>query len=326
MMKPPSATLVLTRRDVKAVLTMDAAVPAIEAAFAAHGRGEAVMPPKVYLPLEAYEGDFRAMPSAVDGCAGLKWVNAHPRNPERFGLPTVMGLYILSDPETALPLAVMDATLLTAARTGAAAAVASRFLARRDARTIGFVGCGVQARYLLEAHRVVYPDLVPKMFDVDAEAARGFASKVGGKLVPVQEAASCDIVCTATPSRRPIVQREWVVPGSHINAMGADAPGKQELEGRILADARVFIDDFEQATESGEINVPLHNGELEVAALAGTLGQVVAGLKAGRVHDDDVTVFDSTGLAIQDLALARLIHRAARERGLGLEVDFVGDW
>lgn len=149
-------TLLLSQSDVASLLSMDTAVAAVESAFAAYGRGEAVMPPKVYLALAAYDGDLRAMPAYVDGSAGVKWVNSHPMNPARFGLPSVRGLYILSDPATASPLAVMDATRITAVRTGAAGAIASKHLARPNPRTIGFVGCGVQARFLLDAHRVVY--------------------------------------------------------------------------------------------------------------------------------------------------------------------------
>ena len=138
-------TRILTGSQVSEVLGMDLAVAAVERAFAAHGRGEALMPPKVYLPLEKYGGDFRAMPAYLDGSAGVKWVNSHPGNPKRHGLPAVMGMYILSDPSTAEPLAVMDGTLLTAFRTGAASAVASKHLARKASRTLGIIGCGAQA-------------------------------------------------------------------------------------------------------------------------------------------------------------------------------------
>src|SRR5204862_4773813 len=134
---------------------MELAIPAVEGAFAAHGRGEAVMPPKLYLPLEKYSGDFRAMPSLLGDAVGVKWVNMHPDNPKRFRLPAVMGVYILSDPETAFPLAVMDGTRLTAFRTGAAAAIASKYLAIPQPSTVGFIGCGIQARSILAAHRVV---------------------------------------------------------------------------------------------------------------------------------------------------------------------------
>ncbi len=240
-------TLVLTQSDVRSVLDMTAAVEAVEQAFIAHGQDKTQMPVKVYLDLPRYDGDFRAMPAYFDGAAGVKWVNSHPKNPERHQLPAVLGMYILSDPATAQPLAVLDATLLTAARTGAAAAVASKYLARPDSKTVGFVGSGVQARTMLAALKVVYPDLAVTAADRDEDAAEAFANEVSGEAASVEEASACDIVCVATPSRIPVVRRDWVKPGAHINAMGADAAGKQELEAAILLDGKVVVDDYEQA-------------------------------------------------------------------------------
>ena len=315
-------TLVLAGKDLEKILTMELAIPAVEKAFAAHGRGEAVMPPKLYLPLEKYAGDFRAMPSLLGDAAGVKWVNMHPENPKRFNLPAVMGVYILSDPETAFPLAVMDGTRLTSFRTGAAAAVASRHLAVKSPATVGFIGCGVQARKLLAAHRTLYSGFRAIMADVSAESAERFAREAGGFVGSMDQAGSCDIICTSTPSRAPVLHRSYVGISTHINAMGADAPGKQELDPRILLDATVVLDDLAQATESGEVNVPLHTGAYRRDQIYGTLGEIVAGKKAGRTGTE-ITVFDSTGLAIQDLALARVIFDEARKQGLGIEIDLV---
>jgi alanine dehydrogenase len=315
-------TLILTREDVRAILTMEAAIPAVEAAFAAHGRGETIMPPKLYLPLEKHHGDFRAMPSYMDGSAGVKWVNMHPQNPVRHGLPAVIGVYVLSDPETALPLAVMDGTLLTSFRTGAAAAVASKYLAIKSPSTIGFFGCGVQARSLLKAHKTLYGDFRALMYDAAPGAAEEFAKEKGGFVAAPDQVASCDIVCTSTPSRAPVVFRSYIGISIHINAMGADAPGKQELDPAILQEATVVLDDLAQATESGEVNVPIHQGQYRREQIHGTLGEIVAGKKKGRVGTE-ITVFDSTGLAIQDLALARLVYDEARKRGLGQDVELV---
>lgn len=317
-------TIVLTQADVRSLVDMPAAVAAVEEAFAAHARNETQMPVKVYLDLPEHDGDFRAMPASYGNSAGVKWVNAHPRNPQRHGLPAVLGMYILSDPATAVPLAVMDATLLTAVRTGAAGAVAAKHLARPDARRVGFIGSGVQARTLWAALQVVFDKLEVVAADASADAAAAFAAECGGRVGEVAEAAACDIVCTATPVREPIVAREWIRPGTHINAMGADAHGKQELATQILLDAKVVIDDWEQACGSGEVNVPLERGDLTREQIHAALGDVVAGTAVGRVADDEITVFDSTGLAVQDVALARVIYDLARERGVGLEVDFVG--
>lgn len=312
----------LAGKDLEKILSMELAIPAVEEAFAAHGRGEAVMPPKLYLPLEKYGGDFRAMPSCLGDVAGVKWVNMHPENPKRFNLPAVMGVYILSDPETAFPLAVMDGTRLTAFRTGAAAAVASKHLAVKHPATVGFIGCGTQARAILKAHRAIFGGLRAVMADVDPASAERFAEEVGGFAASMDQAGSCDIICTSTPSRTPVLFRSYVGISTHINAMGADAPGKQELDPRLLQEATVVLDDLAQATESGEVNVPLHAGTYRREQIYGTLGEIVAGRKPGRVGTE-ITIFDSTGLAIQDLALARVIFDEARQKGLGIEVDLV---
>jgi len=316
-------TLVLTRFDVEQVTTMELAVSAVEGAFAGFGRGEASMPPKVYLPIDDHEGDFRAMPARLGDSAGIKWVNVHAQNRRRYGLPTVMAVYVLNDPANAFPLAIMDGTLLTALRTGAAGAVASKYLAQASPKTVGFIGCGAQAHTLHGTHRVVFDGFESLAYDRNAATARGFADQVGARVVSLEEAAGADIVCTATPSRTALIQAQWVEPGAHINAMGADAPGKRELSTETLARAAVYIDDIHQATGSGEINVPLATGEFSLDQIAGTLGEVVAGTLP-KPQPGLTTVFDSTGLAIQDLSLARAIYDAARSRSIGREIDLIG--
>jgi ornithine cyclodeaminase/alanine dehydrogenase len=319
-------TLLLTGNDVRSLLSPATAVPAVERAFAAHGRGETIMPPKVYLPLARYDGDFRGMPVYMDGFAGVKWVNAHPLNPARNGLPSVLAVFILSDPASAVPLAIMDATALTAMRTGAAAAVAAKHLARDDARRIGIVGCGAQARTVIACLRQVLDAEEIVLHDRDEATARRLANELTGveaRVGAVAEAAATDVVCTLTPARTPVVPRSTVRPGTHINAMGADAPGKQELDPEILAAARVFVDDWEQGCESGEVNVGLSTGKLGRDRIAGSLGEVVAGAKRGRTSPQDITVFDSTGLAVQDLALAREVYESARAKGVGTDFDLV---
>jgi alanine dehydrogenase len=316
-------TRILSRADVAKVATMEMALAAVERAFLAHASGEARMPAKVYLDLPEHEGDFRAMPAVMGGVAGVKWVNSHAQNPARFGLPSVMGVYILSDAASARPLAVLDATLLTALRTGAAAGLATRVLGQGSPRRIGFVGCGVQARHFLAAHRAQWSGFEIVCADVSVDAAQTFARESGGNVGSIGAAAGCDVVLCATPSRTPVVHKAWVRPGTHINAMGADAPGKQELETGLTVSARVFVDDMEQATHSGEINVPLHHGALAEADLAGSLGEVLAKRKPGRRSPSEITIFDSTGLAIQDVALAQAVLAAAESQGVGTVVDLV---
>jgi alanine dehydrogenase len=333
---PSVKTLILTSRDMASLLDPIDAVNAVERAFALHGRGETRMPPKVYLPLPEFDGDFRAMPVfiprlVVDNdarpAAGVKWINAHPRNPERHRLPSVVGVFILSDPETAHPLAIMDATEMTSLRTGAAAAVATKHLAREDASTLGIIGCGAQARSVIRCHAALRAWSEIHLFDVRADQARAVAADLTDlpcRVVDGDSAASADVVCTMTPSRTPVVRAERVRVGAHINALGADAPGKRELDVEILLRARVFLDDQEQARESGEVNVPLHDGRLAPESIAGTLGEVVAGKLPGRTADEEITVFDSTGLAVQDLAVAALADARASTRSVGTSVSLVG--
>ncbi len=290
------------------------AVDAVENAFLAYHEGDAEMPAKSYIDLPEFDGDFRSMPAYVEGMgAGVKWVNSHPFNPERFDLPSVMGVMIYSDPETARPLAVMDGTTLTRLRTGAAAGVATRYLAREDASSLGLVGAGAQAYSQVEAVSGEVDVKRVVVADVDEEAVEEFVTSYSDRAFDVEagsteEAAGCDVVSTTTPVREPVVRREWIRDGAHVNAMGADAEGKQELDPAILQDARVYVDYWTQCRHSGEVNVPLSRGEISEEDVAGSLGAVVCGDLEGRTGDDDVTVFDSTGLAIQDVAAADLVY------------------
>jgi alanine dehydrogenase len=317
-------TLLLDRNSIKALLGMADVINAVEEAFRVCGEGKGKMPPKTYLALE--RGDFRAMPAALPGCAGVKWVNVHPHNPS-LGLPSVMAVLIYSDPETGYPLAIMDATETTAYRTGAAAAIASRYLARRDSHTVGIIGAGFQAHTQILAHAELFNPISINAFDVSQAAVDKLVHafpQFSIRKCSIQEAVRSDIVCTLTPSRSPIVRREWMRPGTHINAVGADAPGKEELDPSILKEAVVVVDDIKQASGSGEINVPIQTGVYGIGDIHGTLAEVVAGKKKGRTSSGDITVFDSTGIAVEDIAVAKLLFERAQQRGGYPSIDLVG--
>ncbi len=317
-------TLILSKEDVESILTMEMCMRAVEHAFELHGRGLTQMPAKIYLTFE--KGDLRAMPAYIEGHAGIKWVNSHPFNREK-GLPTVMALLIYNDPETGFPLAVMDATHITNMRTGAAGGIAAKHLARRGSRTFGFVGCGMQARTQFLALKEVFDVEIALCYDVNRSVAEKFAEflsdyGVDAEVVGIEKACRCDVLTTTTPSREPVVKADWIQDGTHINAIGADAPGKQELDPEILRRAKVVVDDYEQALHSGEINVPVSKGELSREDIHASIGEVVAGLKSGRENDSEITVFDSTGLAIQDIATATLVYERALELGKGVRFRF----
>jgi alanine dehydrogenase len=324
-------TLLFDTGAVESTARTDEVIDAVEDAFGAYDRGNAIMPAKSYIDLPRYNGDFRAMPAYLDArgwdAAGLKWVNSHPNNPTTHDLPTVMGTMIYSDPETAFPLAIMDGTALTKRRTGAAAAVATDHLAIEDAGSLGIVGAGAQAYAQLEAIGAVRPIETVVIADRDADRQAAFVDAFDDRFAvrsgSITEAAGCDVLSTVTPVTEPIVHREAVGEHTHVNAMGADAAGKQELDEAILRDAKLVIDDYEQCTHSGEINVPWSNGALSDADVHAELGEIVVGSAAGRTSEDGITVFDSTGLAIQDVAVAHVVYEAATDTGDGDTVSLL---
>ena len=322
-------TLILTGKQVEKLLEMKDVIDAVETAFRYKGLGKVQMPPKVYMDYP--EGDLRTMPSYVEdmNISAVKIVNVHANNFKEHGMRTVMATLLLVDPSTGAPLAFMDATILTGLRTGAASAVASKYLANKKARVLGIVGAGNQAKTQIVALMTQYGafesvricDTLPERA---WELAREFGKKYKDKLGPIEAVPSprecvvgSDIVVTATPSRKPIVMDQWVGNGTHFNCIGADAPGKQELDPMILRRARVVIDDWEQASHSGEINVPLHSGLFSRKDVYAEIGQVVAGLKIVRDSKDQVTIFCSTGLAIQDCVTAKLVYDAALKQKVG---------
>jgi alanine dehydrogenase len=324
-------TLLLDSGDVDENAQMGDVVRAVEEAFAAYEDGRTLMPAKSYVDLPKYNGDFRSMPAYMAAeewdAAGVKWVNVHPDNPEKFDLPTVLGTMIYSDPETAVPLAIMDGTELTMKRTGAAAAVATDHLAVENATSLGIVGAGVQSYTQLDAIAQVRDIQRVVVSDVRDEAVERFMDVYGDEFDvergEIADAASCDVVSTVTPVEEPIVQAADVGEHTHVNAMGADAEGKHELADELLLDATVVIDDFEQCTHSGEVNVPWSRGVMDADDIYGEIGEVVTGVKDGRTSDDGVTVFDSTGLAIQDVAAAHVVYEHAFENDNGTPFELI---
>ena len=314
--------LILTQRDIARLIDVRTAIRVVREAFKTMARGGAVMPPKLYLTLPRGD-DFRAMPAYLrhPPAAGMKWVNVHARNP-RHGLPTVMAVIVINDPATGVPLAVMDGLLITKLRTAAAAAIAAQALARRDSQVAGLVGCGAQADAQVEALAALLPLRGVRVWGFAPQEAPAFCARMRRQLrgmvfEPVATIERCvreaDIVVTMTPSHRPLVQRAWLAPGAHVNAVGADAPGKQELDPAILRGALVVVDEREQALHGGELNVPVRRGQFDPRRIHGTLGEVLIGRRRGRRSDTELTVFDCTGLAVHDVALGAEVVRLATE-------------
>jgi ornithine cyclodeaminase/alanine dehydrogenase-like protein (mu-crystallin family) len=300
-------------RDVEAAVSPDRAVEAVREAFVAYARGEWSMPPKVYVP--AYPaGDFRAMPALGAGHALLKWVTSYPGNPAR-GLPTVTGLVLLSDASDGRLVAVLDAGAVTALRTGAAAVLAAETLGRPGIAAV--IGAGVNGRAAAKTFVARGQDVL--LWDVSEERTAAAADELGARVAASREEAfAADLLVTVTPGNEVLLGEGSLRPGQHVSLMGADGPGKAEIAVDELARARVFCDDWEQASHNGELAHAVEAGALERENVT-ELGAVLAGTAPGRGSDGDVTVFDSTGLAIQDLAIAL----AAIERADALDLPVV---
>lgn len=321
----------LSEEDVMQLLTIDDTIAAVEGAFKDHGWAKTQMPPKSYLYFQKYSGDLRSMPAYLEGLdiAGVKIVNVHPGN-NSFGLPTVMALVVLNSPKTGAPEAVMGGTYLTNIRTGAAGAIAARALARPESRVVGMVGAGAQARTQLLAlsrlfniEKVIVSNRSIESSTAFVKDAKTFLECDYHPTTDRQETCDCDILITTTPVRSPVVKEAWVKPGTHINAIGADAKGKQELESSLTRKAKVVVDDLAQAVHSGEVNVPISEGVLRPEEIYAELGEVLVGKKPGRTSDEEITIFDSTGLAIQDVATGAVVYRRATETGRGLKLKLM---
>jgi alanine dehydrogenase len=299
---------VLDHDTVIAAVSPGDAIEHVRDGFVQYAAGEWTMPPKVYLDASP-AGDFRAMPAKGAGLAILKWVTSFPGNPE-FGLPVVMGVICVSSAEDGEPLALVDARAVTALRTGAVAAVAAQELAREDARTVGMVGCGLHGAWA--ARCLAAAEYGPGLcFDVDPDRAGALAGALGWEAGSREDALACDVVTCVTPGDEPVVRAGEPRPGTHLSMLGADGPGKAEAEVEAVRECVLFCDEWEQASHGGELTGAVEAGLVSRDDVT-ELGDVLAGAASGRPSDDAVTLFDSTGLAIQDLALCRAVLEAHR--------------
>jgi len=298
-------------RAIDVAVPPERALEAVRDAFVAYARGEWSMPPKVYVP--AYPaGDFRAMPALGAGHAALKWVTSYPGNPAR-GLPTVTGLVLLSDASDGSLVAVFDAATVTALRTGAAAVLAAETLGA-GAGPAAVIGAGVNGR--AAARTFVARGREVLLWDLDEQRAREAAEELGaGVAASREQALATDVVVTVTPGHEPLFEPGSLRAGQHVSLMGADGPGKAEIAVEELVRTHVFCDDWEQASHNGELAHAVEAGALERGQVT-ELGAVLAGDAEGRRTDDEITTFDSTGLAIQDLAIALAALERADELDL----------
>lgn len=310
--------VVFDRDAIFAAVDAPAALERTRDAFVRHASGDWRMPSKLYVDAPP-GGDFRAMPAIGGGLAILKWVTSFPANPAR-GLPVVTGAMLVSSAETGELIAILDTAAVTSLRTGAAAGVSARALARPDASSVGVVGCGVNGAWAarcLDAAGYgpgVCADLRP-------EAAEALAAELGWSAGPVADALAADVVVTVTPGELPVVTEASLVPGQHLALLGADAYGKAEMSAGAIDRCELFCDEWAQASSGGELAGPVGRGEV-VREEVVELGAVLTGAAPGRSTPEQITAFDSTGLAIQDLAIAHAVLEGWREgRVEGVEVD-----
>jgi alanine dehydrogenase len=326
-------TLVLSRSDVLALLTLPDCIEAVEDAFRLHAAGRTLRPG--VLSVRAEGGGFHIKAAGLVGerrYFAAKTNANFPDNPRRAGLPTIQGTVVLADAGNGAPLAVMDSGSVTALRTGAATAVAARHLARPDARVATVVGCGVQGEIQLAALAAVLPLERAWVVDLDAARADALAQRASRTLgIRVERATDLraavrgsDVCVTCTPARRPVLARADVPAGAFVAAVGADSEGKQELEPALVASATLVVDVLEQCAEIGELQHALAAGLLTRERVHAELADVVAGRRPGRTRAEEITVFDSSGTALEDVAAAVAVYEKARAAGRGLEVRLDG--
>jgi len=289
------------------------AIDHVRRGFVEYAAGEWTMPSKVYLQAPP-AGDFRAMPALGSGLAILKWVTSFPGNPGS-GLPVVMGTISISSALDGRPLALADVRSVTALRTGAVAAVATQELAREDAASVGIVGCGLHGAWA--ARCLAAAEYGPGVcFDPDPEAAGRLAGELGWEAGSLDDALGCDVVTCVTPGHEPVVTPDSLRPGVHLNMLGADGPGKAEAEVAAVQRCVLFCDEWNQASHGGELTGAVEAG-LVVRDQVTELGAVLTGRARGRASDADMTLFDSTGLDIQDLALCHALMESHAAGVLG---------
>jgi ornithine cyclodeaminase/alanine dehydrogenase len=326
--------LLLSKKDVAALLTIDDAITVVEEAFRQLALGEVTMPQRTTIRLPKHHGLQLGMPAYIGGSVdalALKVVTVYPENPSKHALPTTIGVLLLNDPATGQPLAVMDAGFLTAVRTGAVSGVATKHLARKRARTVGVFGAGVMARWQLAAVSTVRAIESAVVYDKDPARAAAYAAEMAARLgkpvTPVDHPKKAvegqDVLVVATTATEPVFDGNWLSPGQHVNAVGSHSPAARELDSAAIVRSHVFPDHIEAClAEAGDILIPLKEGAIRHDHLRASLGDVIAGLKAGRRADDEITLFKSVGLAIQDVATASLVYQRARRGNVGVEFTF----
>lgn len=328
--------LILNAKEVQALASMREVMSVVEKAFLELNEKDAVCPRRLIIDVGTHKGRAYYMPSYLGKTDSLavKIVTQYEKNPQGYGLPTITASILLNDAKSGGVLALMEGTYITALRTGAASGIASKYLARRDCRTVGVVGAGVQARTQVWAlHEVLREMEKVKVYDVLCERADRFAHEMSQQLgldvEIVNTNRDCiedsEVIVLATTSTVPVIDGDWVRKGAHINSIGVTGPGGRELDDKVVQRAKIVVDTAEGAlAETGDLTIPIKNGIISENHIYAEIHEIVAGKKAGRTSDDEITVFKAVGLAVEDAAVARFVYDKASREGLGKEVDLWG--
>lgn len=320
--------IILSREDLRQLLTMNEVIEAVEQGFTEYKMGHCFVPVRMRVKIEREDGLFLFMPAYLEkgGSFGTKMISIFPGNPQR-GLSTLQSVYLLNDPATGELLAMMDGIFPTAMRTGATSAVATKYLARKEAAIMGIIGTGAQAPFQAEAVSAVRPIQRILAYDKIGENTEDFSKNTSKNLdIPIEVMESprevvvhSDILVTVTTSVEPVFDGRDLRPGTHVNAVGAYTPEMREVDEITVKKALIVVDTYEGCmAEAGDLLVPMRAGKLSEKDIYADLGEIVLGEKPGRTRNDEITLFESVGFALEDLVAARLAYQRAKEKGIGL--------
>lgn len=320
--------LFISRKDVESILSMKDTIEAVEKAFREHGLGTVNMPLRPVIRVDKQKGSVAFMPAYIEGMGalGIKVVSGYADNPSKHNLPTVQGIILLNDPKTGTVVAIMDGTFLTAMRTGAASGVATKYLAKKNANVVGVIGTGVQGRTQIAGVCEVRAVEKVKAYDVNPDQCGRFCKEISKDLKVHAEPVSSpelavkdsDIIVTATTSKTPVLNGEWLEEGMHVNAIGSHTPDSRELDATAIKRAKVVVDSRDAALkEAGDLMIPISQGIISPEHIYAELGEIITGKKTGRGSEGEITLFKSLGLAIQDVSAASKVYEIAAKKGLG---------
>ncbi|WP_432663637.1 ornithine cyclodeaminase family protein [Wukongibacter baidiensis] len=345
---------VFNQETIEEILDMKKVIETVEEVYTLKAEGQAELFPMVFHEFERGVADMDIKSGHLKGADifGLKLVSWFGENPKK-DLPALFGTTMLFDGKTGMPLAILDAEYITGMRTGAAGAIGAKYLARKDSENLLMVGAGHQAMFQIAATLIAMDNIKTvriydamnydnalalsksikekimdkflSMYEEGSEVYKELSKKFDVKFEAVSDIEEAvglsDVIISATPSRKPMIMKEWVKKGTHFSCVGADMEGKQEIDENIFSIARVYVDDIGQAVNVGETEIPIKKGAITKEDIIAEIGQVIIGKAEGRKSDDDITVYDSTGIALQDLLTSKLVLDIADEKGLGVEVN-----